>query len=127
MIPEFLRYIAAINFKQGEYFVKKNKLIKNISDYLSSALDNKNETEMLYMNSEAILRAIQCQHRLLVERAKGIYSFIHLVFQEYLTAKYIVENNISIREFQNGVDLNNENRWINIEYLVKEIKSDILS
>jgi predicted NACHT family NTPase len=29
-----------------------------------------------------------------VERARGEYSFSHLTLQEYLTAKYIVDNNL---------------------------------
>ena len=34
---------------------------------------------------------------LFVERANGIYSFFHLTFQEYLTAKHIVEDTPSIQ------------------------------
>jgi predicted NACHT family NTPase len=39
-----------------------------------------------------VLKAIEAQHGIFVERARGIYSFSHLTFQEYFTAKYIVEN-----------------------------------
>lgn len=38
------------------------------------------------------MKAIEAQHGIFVERAKGIYSFSHLTFQEYFTAKYIVDN-----------------------------------
>ncbi|MBI4782184.1 MAG: hypothetical protein HY785_12805 [Oscillatoriophycideae cyanobacterium NC_groundwater_1537_Pr4_S-0.65um_50_18] len=37
-----------------------------------------------------LLKAIVLQHGVLVERARDIYSFSHLIFQEYLTAKHIV-------------------------------------
>ena len=47
---------------------------------------------MLDLDSEAILKAIESQHGLVVERARGIYSFSHLTFQEYFTAKYIVDS-----------------------------------
>ncbi len=44
------------------------------------------------MDSKAILRAIEVHHGLLIERARGIYSFSHLTFQEYLTARKIVSS-----------------------------------
>ena len=47
------------------------------------------------MDSKAILRAIEVQHGLLIERARGIYSFSHLTFQEYLTARKIVASSNS--------------------------------
>ena len=46
----------------------------------------------LRLDSKAILRAIEVQHGLLIERARGIYSFSHLTFQEYLTARKIVSS-----------------------------------
>jgi len=44
----------------------------------------------LHLNSKAVLKSIEVQHGLLVERAKNIYSFSHLTFQEYFTARQIV-------------------------------------
>jgi predicted NACHT family NTPase len=49
----------------------------------------------LQRDSEAVLKAIEAQHGLLVERARGIYSFSHLTFQEYFTARYFVESSDS--------------------------------
>jgi hypothetical protein len=40
----------------------------------------------------AILRAIEAQHGILVEQARGVYSFAHPTFQEYYTARYVVDN-----------------------------------
>jgi predicted NACHT family NTPase len=37
-----------------------------------------------------VLKAIEAQHGLLIERARGIFSFSYLAFQEYLTARKIV-------------------------------------
>lgn len=39
-----------------------------------------------------MLKAIEAQHSLFVERAKDIYSFSHLTFQEYFTAIYLEQN-----------------------------------
>jgi len=44
------------------------------------------------IDGEAILRDIEAHHGVLVERAHNIHSFSHLSFQEYFTARYIVEN-----------------------------------
>jgi predicted NACHT family NTPase len=44
----------------------------------------------LQLESEAMLKAIEAQHGLLIERARGIFSFSYLAFQEYLTARKIV-------------------------------------
>jgi predicted NACHT family NTPase len=46
--------------------------------------------EVLRVDSEAVLKSIEAQHSLLVERARGIYSFSHLTFHEYFTARKIV-------------------------------------
>jgi predicted NACHT family NTPase len=37
-----------------------------------------------------VLRAIESQHGLIIERARGIFSFSYLAFQEYFTARNIV-------------------------------------
>lgn len=44
------------------------------------------------IDTYSILKAIESQHSIFVERAKEIYSFAHLSFQEFFTARYIVEN-----------------------------------
>jgi predicted NACHT family NTPase len=51
------------------------------------------EPEALRIDSAVVLKSIQAQHGLLVERARGIYSFSHLTFQEYFTAREIVATN----------------------------------
>jgi tRNA A37 threonylcarbamoyladenosine biosynthesis protein TsaE len=85
-----LARIAAINFEEDHYFVSQRTLEKQILAYIQNLPEAKTET--LEPDSEAILKAIEAQHGLFVERAKGIYSFSHLTFQEYFTAKYIVDN-----------------------------------
>ena len=87
---KLLSQIARVNFEQGNYFFEKTQLLQTIADYLATLADSQNDPETLRLDSEAILRAIEVQHGLLVERARGIYSFSHLTFQEYLTARKIV-------------------------------------
>jgi hypothetical protein len=39
-------------------------------------------------DSRAVLRAMEAQHGLLIERSQKVWSFSHLTFQEYLVAKW---------------------------------------
>ena len=48
--------------------------------------------ETLWLTSEAILKSIEIQHGVLVERSQNIYSFSHLTFQEYFMARYIISS-----------------------------------
>ncbi|HYN85547.1 MAG TPA: hypothetical protein VER32_09850, partial [Pyrinomonadaceae bacterium] len=44
------------------------------------------------LDGETILKSIEAQHGIFVERARGIYSFSHLTCQSYFTAKYSADN-----------------------------------
>lgn len=81
--------IAVQTFEKNDYFVKKDKLARMIEDYLRQLPNAPPEAEI---DGEAVLKAIEAQHSIFVERAQNIYSFSHLTFQEYFTAKYIIEN-----------------------------------
>ena len=84
-----LARIAAQTFERNEYFVPQPELERLIIDYAKNVPPHDtNETT----DGEAILKAIEAQHGIFVERAHGVYSFSHLTFQEYFTARYIVSN-----------------------------------
>ncbi|HEY9726010.1 MAG TPA: NACHT domain-containing NTPase [Chroococcales cyanobacterium] len=87
---QLLSQLAAIAFEQGDYFFTQDNIQQWIADYLCTLPDAKTNPEQLQLDSEAVLKAIETQHGLLVERARGIYSFSHLTFQEYFTARKIV-------------------------------------
>lgn len=82
--------IAAETFDQGRYFIPQRTLEGYISDFIQHLPESSEAA--LETDSEAILKAIEAQHGILVQRARGIYSFSHLTFQEYFTAQYIVEH-----------------------------------
>jgi predicted NACHT family NTPase len=90
---DLLSQIAYTTFKQGDYFFKQNDLEQYISNYIRNLPKAKTNPEELQLDSEAIIKAIESQHGLFVERAKGIYSFSHLTFQEYLAAREIIHSN----------------------------------
>jgi predicted NACHT family NTPase len=87
---KLLSAIAATMFEQEQYFFEQSDLLEIIVNFLATLPNPESDPETLWLNSEAILRAIETQHGLIVERAKGIYGFSHLTFQEYLTARKIV-------------------------------------
>ncbi len=100
--------IAAKSFQDNHYFLPKRTLENYIADYIQHLPEA--NIDSLQLDSEAELKAIEAQHGLLVERAKGIYSFSHLTFQEYFTAYYIVENKEK-GSFEILANHLNEDKW----------------
>jgi ribonuclease HI len=84
-----LARIAAETFEKNEYFIPQPVLERRITDYVKNVPPH-DTNEMA--DGQAILKAIEAQHGIFVERASKVYSFSHLTFQEYFTAKYIVDN-----------------------------------
>jgi len=82
--------IAYGTFRTNRYFLREGILSKMIEVYIKD-LPSFNAAE-LEPDGCAVLKAIEAQHGIFVERAKDVYSFAHLTFQEYFTAKYIVDN-----------------------------------
>ena len=87
---DLLSQIAAINFEKNDYFFEKEQIQQQITDFLCSLSQDAIKSKDLKIDSEAVLKSIEAQHGLLVERAREIYSFSHLTFQEYFTARNIV-------------------------------------
>jgi predicted NACHT family NTPase len=85
-----LSQLAAMTFEQGDYFFEESTLQTLIADYLRQLSDAQTDSSALELDSIAVIKAIEAQHGLLVERARRIYSFSHLTFQEYFTARALV-------------------------------------
>jgi hypothetical protein len=81
-----LAEIADQTFAKKEYFIPQQRLADLIEAYL------RREQISEQPDGVFVLRAMEAQHGLLVERTKHIHSFSHLTLQEYFTAHYIVEN-----------------------------------
>jgi NACHT domain/Effector-associated domain 10 len=76
---ELLSYLAVKKFEQEQYVLFEQAEIEGyIGEFLRIGV----------RESRGVLRAIEAQHGLLVERSYKIWSFSHLIFQEYLVAKY---------------------------------------
>lgn len=70
--------------------------------------------EVLQCASEAVLKSIMSQHKLLVELAPGIYCFSDIKFHQYFTAREIVESRdpqFSEKILNNLISHLREPRW----------------
>lgn len=115
-----LSQVAKITFEQNSYFFEQDKIQGYIADYLCTLPNAINAQAISKGDSEAVLKSIEAQHGLLVERARGIYSFSHLTFQEYLTAKYFVESSDSQALETLSIHIT-EKRWREVFLLTTEM------
>jgi predicted NACHT family NTPase len=133
-LPQKLKLLSEIamkTFEQGEYFFEKRTIEQYITDYLRELSDVPMDSEELQLASEDILKAIALQHGLLTERSRGIFSFSHLAFHEYFTARNIIMNSYlksleeALEELINHVA---EPRWREIFLLTAVMlrKADLL-
>ncbi|MCL1463224.1 NACHT domain-containing protein [Argonema galeatum] len=136
---DLLSYIALKTFENGDYFLLKTDLVNLITDYIRNFPDAKTNLEELESDSEAVLKSIEAQHGLLVERARGIYSFSHLTFLEYFTARRIAtrpDPEVSKIAFSNLVKNITDKRWQEVfllavvplrpaDYLLKLMKQQV--
>ncbi|WP_313930299.1 NACHT domain-containing NTPase [Nostoc sp. FACHB-133] len=104
---DLLSQIGLTTFEQKDYFFKQKMTEVYIADFIRNLRDADTDPEVLKLDSEAVLKSIEAQHGLLVERAKGIYSFSHLTFHEYFAAREIVANSA----WENLVEHITEKRW----------------
>ena len=122
---DLLSQLALTTFKQKIYFFKQLYAEQFIADYIRNLPHANSEPEELQLDSEAILKSIEAQHGLLIERAKGIYSFSHLTFHEYFCAREIVFNSsslaASLKELMSHVS---DRRWREVFLLTAEILRD---
>nr|WP_242056757.1 NACHT domain-containing NTPase [Planktothrix sp. FACHB-1355] len=103
-----LTHVAFTTFTQNRYFFEQTEIEEYINGYLRTL--NANQEDISQQDSEAVLRSIEVQHGLLVERAREIYSFSHLTFQEYFTAKDFV-NSSGQQNWINLATYVNQKRW----------------
>lgn len=121
---DLLSEIAWKTFKSKDYFFKQRNVEEYISDYIRNLPEAKTDPEALRVDSEAILKSIEAKYGLLVERARGIYSFSHLTFQEYFTAREIVYNPNQENMLKTLVSHISEKRWKEVFLLtVKLLKN----
>jgi len=109
---KFLAELALILFEKNDYFPEEQSLKKFIIDYfgVEGSIARK------------FMQAFETETGLLIERSAGYWSFSHLTFHEYFTARKVVESNDSeIRHRLNKYIL--EQRWHQVFILIAERQS----
>ncbi|MEA5485906.1 MULTISPECIES: NACHT C-terminal helical domain 2-containing protein [Pseudanabaena] len=114
---DMLGQIAFNTFLNGEYFFRQEDLQRQIKDYICNLPEASADPDALRLDSEVVLKAIEHHHGLLVERARYIYSFSHLTFQEYFAAREIERE----RHFENLIENISNPRWKEVFYLTAEM------
>ncbi|WP_414545291.1 NACHT domain-containing protein, partial [Nostoc sp. CCY0012] len=79
-----LSEIAHDAFQEDRLFLPRREIADKIEKLLAEILPDEK-----FIHGIDVLKSIEVQHGVLVERADSIYSFSHLTLQEYLTAQYI--------------------------------------
>ena len=106
---EFLAELALMLFENNDYFPQQQTLEKFISNYLGFERST----------ARKIMKIFETETGLLIERSAGYWSFSHLTFHEYFTARRVVESNDSeIRQRLSKYIL--EKRWHEVFILIKE-------
>ena len=116
---ELLCVIALKAFEKNQYLFKEAELKLHIANYLTNLPDSATK-----INPQKVLKSLEAKHGLLVEQAKKVYSFSHLAFQEYLTArKFICECDIEVSAAMLQYLVKNmlDERWREIFLLVAEM------
>jgi len=114
---DMLGQIAFNTFVNGEYFFRQEDLQRQIKDYICNLPEASADPDALRLDSEVVLKAIEHHHGLLVERARNIYSFSHLTFQEYFAAREIERE----RHFEKLIENITDPRWKEVFYLTAEM------
>ncbi|MGB3638513.1 MAG: NACHT domain-containing NTPase [Rivularia sp. (in: cyanobacteria)] len=122
---DLLSQVAFTTFKNKNYFFKQKDIERYIADYIRNLPDAKTDSNALELDSEAVLKSIEAQHGLFVERAREIYSFSHLTFHEYFTARNIVNscnpNTLDDKALQNLASHITEFRWQEVFLMTVEM------
>jgi hypothetical protein len=117
---QLMSRLAWGTFKEGKLFIEQKLLEDKIVNYIGKIPKGPDPD---LVDGGVVLKAMESQHGLLVERATRIYSFSHLTLQEYFTAKYIVDY-AKGREALSGLvgrDKMTDPRWREVFLFVAEL------
>jgi predicted NACHT family NTPase len=104
---DLLAYLAVTLFEANDYFPQQETLENLIIEHFQISRSKANK----------LLRSLEEQSGLLVERSEGFWSFSHLTFQEYFTAKWFCDR----ADYQGLAKYVKYKHWQEVFLLVVEI------
>jgi predicted NACHT family NTPase len=124
---DLLRQIAHNTFENKKYFFTISDVKSIIKNYINKVLNQDNESNVSQEDIEKLFKSMESQHGIIVERAKGIYSFSHLTFHEYFVAKRIVslipQKSDDFKDEDNKLLVNNNSKSQRIQELQKLVEN----
>jgi len=87
---QMLETVAADFYFKSRTVFRTREVAERVERFLKSLPDHENALNRV--EGAEVVRQIEAQHGLLVERARDLYSFSHLTVQEYFSASYIAKN-----------------------------------
>lgn len=115
---QFLSELAYANFCSGRYYVTEAALAAQLHEILLRLPRSDLEGTI---DAIGVVKAVESNHGLIVERAHKIYSFSHLTIQEYFTAKYIVECGDPKALLDLATKCLNEKRWREVSLMTASL------
>lgn len=139
---DLLRQIAYSSFEEEKYFFTILEIKSIIKNCISKIINQDDDSNISQEEIEKLLKSMESQHGIIIERAKGIFSFSHLTFHEYFVAKRIVslipqkeedcnpsvskdnQNSQRVKELRKLTEHLTNYKWREIFLLVAEILLD---
>jgi len=109
---ELLSFLAVKKFEKEQYVLFEQA---EIEEYIAEFLG------IGQRDSRAVLRAMEAQHGLLIERSQKVWSFSHLTFQEYLVAKWFC----TLEDWQSLMKYITLKYWLEVFLMIFEISYNV--
>ena len=109
--------LGMILLDRGYILFPRKKLETQLKAYLIHVPEM---PDAIDIEPDKVLNDTIAQHGLFIEQARRFFSFSHLTFQEYFTAKYIVEN-VNAGTIEELVGHTFEGRWHEVFLLVCQL------
>ncbi len=119
---QLLSRLAAETFETSRFVFRPLQVTKPIHAFFQQLPPPEQSAEV---DVGALLDSIESQHGLVIARAKDLYSFSHLSFHEYFTARYVVDNigGGSLERLLSDANLLSD-RWVEVIVMTASLLDD---
>ncbi|AUT00724.1 histidine kinase [Nostoc sp. CENA543] len=114
---KLIAHIAATTFTNGEYFFEQERIQQLLAEVLPNINNSSLQQSLTPLDHKSALQGLIFQDSLLVERARGVYSFAHLGLLEYLTARDVLEKSCNLVD-ESLINYITQERWYHVFLLI---------